>query len=63
MSKVNRRKKTQLLSLMDDQKTAARADLPTCEDILINTDHGCATLLPMIVGWCIAEFRGIISSA
>jgi hypothetical protein len=48
---------------MDDQKTAARADLPTYEDILNNTEHGCATLLPMIVGWCIAEFRGIISAA
>lgn len=62
VAKADRGWKEQMLLQMDDPETAARAGLPTYEDILINTDNGYATLLPMIVGWGVAESRGIISS-
>lgn len=62
VAKADRGWKEQLLSLMDSPETAARAGLPTYDDVLINTDNGYAILLPMIVAWRVAESRGIISS-
>lgn len=63
MAKADRKWKEQMLSFMDDPKAAERAGLPTYDAILTNTDNGYATLLPMIVGWRIAEYASLITSA
>lgn len=60
MSKADRRWKERLLYLMDNPQPAARGGLPTYESVLINSDNGYATLLPMIVAWRVAESSGIL---
>lgn len=45
---------------MDNPQPAARGGLPTYESVLINSDNGYATLLPMIVAWRVAESLGIL---
>lgn len=62
-AQADRRWKEHMLSAMDDPQAADRAGLPTYEAILRNADNGYATLVPMIVGWRVAEQRGLISSA
>lgn len=61
MAKGDRKWKAHLLSFMDDPEAADRANLPTYETVLNNSENGCATLLPMIVAWRVAEHRGLIS--
>ena len=63
VAKADRKWKEHMLSFMDDPEAADRVGLPTYESILNNTTNGYATLLPMIVGWRVAEHGGIISSA
>lgn len=63
MAKADRRWKEHLLAFMDDPEEAERAGLPTYEAVLSNSDNGYATSLPIIVGWRVAEYAGIISSA
>jgi Fe-S-cluster containining protein len=63
LAKADRRWKEQILSFMDNSAKAARVGLPTYEAILNNTENGYATLLPMIVGWRVAEYCGLISPA
>lgn len=62
VARADRRWKEHLLSFMDNPEEASCAGLPIYEEILTNTDNGYATLLPMIVGWRVAECRGLISS-
>lgn len=62
-ARADRAWKAQLLSFMDDPEAASRVGLPTYEAILNNSENNYATLLPMIVGWRVAEYQGIISSA
>jgi Fe-S-cluster containining protein len=62
MAKSDRKWKGFILSFMDDYERADRAGLPTYEAVLANSDHGYATLVPMILAWRVAEAHQIISS-
>ena len=60
LARKERAWKDQLLLLMDDDRKAEAAGLPTYDAVLANTDQGYATLLPMIVAWRVAKDRGLL---
>ena len=61
LARKERAWKDQLILLMDDDRKAEAAGLPTYDAVLANTDQGYATLLPMIVVWRVAKDRGLLS--
>jgi Fe-S-cluster containining protein len=60
-AKADRRWKESLVNVMDDDDRATAAGLPTYDAVLLNSDNGYATLLPMLIAWRIASKEGLIS--
>jgi len=61
LAKADRQWKERLFALMGDPVQTAAAGLPTYDEVLSNSDNGCATLLPMIVAWRVAAREGFLS--
>jgi len=62
LARADRAWKDRLLALMDDERLAAAAGLPSYEDVVRNSDDGYASQVPMVVAWRVAEREGMMSS-
>jgi len=62
LARADRAWKDRLLALMDDDRLAAAAGLPSYEDVLRDSDHGYASQVPMVVAWRVAEREGMMSA-
>jgi len=60
-AKADRRWKEHLVNVMDDDDGAAAAGLPTYDAVLLNSDNGYATLVPMLIAWRIASKESLLS--
>jgi len=63
LAKIDRTWKKHMLQLMDDDKQAGAAQLPTFKAVIENANRGYFTQLPMIVAWRAAMRIGLLSSA